>query len=152
MRFPKSIRLPPEAYANSEAVFHVVTHTLPETSPFNSRELGDAIWKVIVGERDRRAVKLFAACLMPDHLHLLASPREKSIIRWMNDFKSFTTHISKSYRQQRFLWQPSYYDRRIRNEVEFEAVVNYILQNPVAARLNSAMEWPWVTSWVDRSG
>lgn len=152
MRFRKSIRLPHEAYANREAVFHVVIHALPGTSPFDSGELGDAIWSVILGERDRTAVTLFAACLMPDHLHLLASPREKSIIRWMNDFKSFTTHISKSYRQPRFLWQPSYYDRRLRNEVEFETVVNYILQNPVAARLNSASEWPWVTSWVDPSG
>lgn len=86
---------------------------------------------------------------MPDHLHLLASPRDKSIIRWMNDFKSFTTQISEGFRHQRSLWHPSFYDRRLRDLGEFETALNYVLRNPSSAGLVSQdEEWPWLGSRV----
>ena len=119
-------------------------------APFEDAALGDAIWADVVGEQSRNAVRVSAACLMPDHFHVLVSPREKSIIRWMNDFKSFTNHISKGFRPQRFLWHPSFYDRRIRDLGEFETALNYVLQNPTSSGLVSQDEqWPWVGSWVE---
>ena len=120
MPFPKKIRLPHEAYANRDAFLHIVISCLPGTGPFEARPLSDEIWAVIVGEQERTPVQISAACLLPDHLHLVASPRDKTIIEWMNDFKSYTTRISRDYRPQRFLWQRSYYDRRIRYLAEFE--------------------------------
>ena len=104
----------------------------------------------MAGELDRTAVSLAAACLMPDHLHLIVGPREKSIIRWMNDFKSFTTHLSKRLRPQRFLWQRSYYDRRLRDLGEFETAVEYVLRNPVSAGfVDDPADWPWVDAWIE---
>jgi REP element-mobilizing transposase RayT len=68
----------------------------------------------------------------------------------MNDFKSYTTRISKDFRPQRSLWQPSFYDRRIRDEAEFEAAVAYVVRNPVSAGLVDEPElWAWVGSWLD---
>jgi REP element-mobilizing transposase RayT len=150
VQFPKSIRLPHEAYANQNAFFHIVVNCLPGTKPFQDRALGAAIWAVIEGEQERTAVQVSASCLMPDHLHLLVSPRTKTVIQWMNDFKSYTTRISKDFRPQRSLWQPSFYDRRIRDEAEFEAAVAYVVRNPVSAGLVDEPElWAWVGSWLD---
>lgn len=150
MQFPKTIRLPHEAYSNTDAVFHVVVSALPGMTPFEDTALGDVVWAVVLGEESRTAVKVSAACLMPDHLHVLVSPRDKSIIRWMNDFKSLTTQISKGFRPQRFLWHPSFYDRRLRDVAEFESAMGYVLKNPsIAGLVDSDEDWPWVGSWVD---
>lgn len=45
------------------------------------------------------------------------------------------------------LWQPSAWDRAIRNESEFAATVGYIARNPVEAGLCRVEEdWPYL--WV----
>ena len=68
----------------------------------------------------------------------------------MNDFQSYTTRVSNDFRTQRALWQPSFYDRRIRDLGEFESAVNYVVRNPVSAGLvDDPEQWPWVGSWLD---
>jgi len=68
----------------------------------------------------------------------------------MNDFQSYTTRVSKDFLTQRALWQPSFYDRRIRDLGEFESAVNYVVRNPVSAGLvDEPEQWPWVGSWLD---
>ncbi len=42
------------------------------------------------------------------------------------------------------VWHREYWDRYIRDERHFHAVVNYIHRNPVKARLvHDAQEWSW---------
>ena len=68
----------------------------------------------------------------------------------MNDFKSYTTHVSKSFRSERFLWHRSFYDRRVRDFSEFESALAYVVRNPQAAGLaDQESDWPWVASWLD---
>jgi len=150
MRYRKPNRLPHEAYDDRDAVFHVIVSALPGEAPFRDRTLGDTVWRVVEGELERPAVRLAAACLMPDHLHLVVSPEEKTLIRWMNDFKSYTTHLSKGIRGRRFLWQRSFYDRKLRADGEFETAVHYVTRNPVTAGLvEEALDWPWVGAWTE---
>ncbi len=45
------------------------------------------------------------------------------------------------------LWQPSFYDVRQYTSRQVEAVIKYVVRNPVDAGLvDDASEWPWV--WV----
>src|SRR6185295_13409794 len=38
-------------------------------------------------------------------------------------------------------WQVEYYDRLIRDERELKACIEYVLNNPIAAKLG---DWPWL--------
>lgn len=82
---------------------------------------------------------------MPDHLHLLVSPRELDIIRFTNVWKSWTTTLAHRHGRMGAIWQPGMWDRSIRNDDDLGRTTLYIVQNPVAAGLVDVSEdWPWV--------
>lgn len=148
VQIPKTIRLPHDAYGNTEAAFHLVIRAMPNTVPFQDHALGDAVWAIVEQQNSRTAVHLHAACLMPDHLHIVISPGSQSLITWANSFKSFTTRISWNFQPNSTLWQPSYYDRRLRDEAEFESALSYVVRNPGEAGLVTEEDaWAWSQTW-----
>jgi len=79
---------------------------------------------------------VLAYCFMPDHLHLLMEGRTESA-----DLPGFV-HQAKQRSAFRFkarfgtrLWQPSYFDRVLREDDDPRAVARYILENPVRSGL-----------------
>ncbi|MBI5949930.1 MAG: transposase [Chloroflexi bacterium] len=149
MQIPKTIRLPHGAYGDDSNVFHVVIRAMPGEAPFSDRLLGDAVWGVLTNPTSREAATLYAACLMPDHLHMLLSPSGRTVIQWANSFKSFSTRVAWGHRSRAALWQPGFFDRRIRDDREFGEVLGYILANPVGAGLvGDSDDWRWVATWV----
>lgn len=113
-------------------------------SPFEGAR-GQGAWDALLGERERPSIELLAACLMPDHLHVVAKPAERSIVAWLGSFKSYTTKVVRDAGGARFTWQPSFHDRVIRNPAELEATLRYVMENPMRAGLVAEGEqWPWV--------
>ena len=95
--------------------------------------------------RDRRAYRLHAFVVMPNHVHLLITPLEV-VPKVMQSFKRFTAREGNrmlGLTGQPF-WQDESYDRLVRNDTEFERIVHYIETNPVKAGLAAAPEEsPW---------
>jgi REP element-mobilizing transposase RayT len=137
--FPRNTRAVREVYSNPEYTFHVVVRAMPNTTPFRDQR-GPPVWELIVGEASRTSIRLLAACLMPDHLHAIVKPADRSIIDWVRSFKSYSTRVAWDAGGKRALWQPGFYDRRIRDETEYLATVQYVLNNPAEANLKA---WPW---------
>ena len=90
----------------------------------------------ILSAAHTQGVAILAYVFMPDHLHLLVEGKREDA-----DLKSFV-HLAKqksgfaytrSYRHR--LWQPSYYDRILREEEDTWDVIRYIVMNPVRANL-----------------
>jgi len=77
--------------------------------------------------------------LMPDHLHMLATFGEKTGMRTVirNWKRYLTNHV-------RIRWQRDFFDHRLRDDENFSAKANYILNNPVRAGLVARFEdWPY---------
>ena len=76
--------------------------------------------------------ELLAYCLMPDHLHLLASPENSgvSVSEFVRHFKSRTAFRFKSAKNGK-LWQRGFYDHVVRKSEDLQTVANYIIHNPV---------------------
>jgi REP element-mobilizing transposase RayT len=141
--FPKRHRLSPDAYADRSATFHLTLRAFPGTTPF-SGNLGQDAWNTLLQQTVERRVQIHAACLMPDHLHLVVSPGSDEIVHWVGRFKSYTTHLARLRGWRGKLWQPSFHDRALR-EGEFDGVVEYVRRNPVEAGLVGEPEnWPWL--------
>jgi hypothetical protein len=84
-------------------------------------------------------------CLMPDHLHLLVSPRGgANLSDVLGHYESYVTRIAWQHGVVGPLWERSFYDQIVRNEKAVSRVVAYILNNPVKAKLVEAEDdWPW---------
>jgi len=95
---------------------------------------------------------LYCYCLTPDHLHVLLSPgaSETQIGKWLNSFKSFTTHQFMKAGGDPPLWQRSANDHVCRASEDPENVVRYIVNNPVRAGLVERWDdWPWTRIFVE---
>ncbi len=90
---------------------------------------------------DNKKYKLFAYCIMPNHIHFLISPLEYnnelyySLSQIMHSFKRFTSGKFRELCSSKKIWNSEYYDHCIRNEHDFDNQLNYLIMNPVKAKL-----------------
>jgi putative transposase len=110
-----------------------------------------------------------AIVLLPEHLHAIWSlpPGDaKYSKRWGKIKKSFTEAYlaaggreqpishGKSRQRRRGVWQPSFWEHMIRDEVDFERHFDYIHYNPVKhGHVACAKDWPYSSfhRWVRES-
>ena len=100
---------------------------------------------------DTQRMLLHAAVVMPDHVHMLATPLEKepgvwwSIADLMHSIKSFTAkEVNKLRAAAGIVWQREYFDRIIRNELDFNEKWAYVVGNPMRRGLPEDYPWVWV--------
>jgi putative transposase len=87
-----------------------------------------------------------AYCLMPDHLHFVAGPREEGapVLTFVERFKGRTTNESWRHGAHGKLWQPRCHDHVVRAAERLEDIYEYIFDNPVRAGLVAERDrWPW---------
>jgi len=106
--------------------------------------------------RDKKVFDLYAFCIMSNHVHVVFKPCKSDcqsdlrsdllpLHKIMQSLKRHTARESNLVlgREGAF-WQDESYDHVIRDNAEFERIVNYVLENPVKAGLVSKGEdWPW---------
>ena len=106
---------------------------------------------------DGKRYIIHAWSIMPNHVHVLATPRAgHALAAILHGWKSFTASRANGIlkRQGRF-WAPEYHDRYIRDGAHFCNAISYIALNPVKAGLcRSADEWRFSSFWKlrDKSG
>ena len=89
-------------------------------------------------------------CLMPDHLHAVVEGlrNDSDFFSFVRAFKQHTAYAYKRRVGER-LWQSSFHDHALRGNESTQAVVRYVLENPVRARLaKSPCEYPYSGSLV----
>jgi putative transposase len=86
--------------------------------------------------------KLHACVVMDTHVHCVLQPMEKSIgafygiAQIMHSIKSYSANrIQRLLNIQGSVWQDENYDRIIRDEKEYLEKMNYIVNNPLKARI-----------------
>ncbi|MDP2662928.1 MAG: transposase [Dehalococcoidia bacterium] len=108
--------------------------------------LAGAVTEAIGHRTDHGEWRVYAYCLMPDHLHLALSPApgKGGLQHLLQGFKSYTTRLAWKQGLQGVLWQRSYYDHVARREEDAAAICRYILQNPARKGLVAdAAAWPF---------
>ena len=87
---------------------------------------------------------LHAFVVMPNHVHVLATPRIAAR-QWLGPLKGFTAHEANLILGLKGpFWQDESYDHLVRDRQEFERIQRYIERNPVRAGLaDSPDEFPW---------
>jgi REP element-mobilizing transposase RayT len=94
---------------------------------------------------DETKYRLFAWCIMPNHVHVVARifPTHQ-LAEVLHSWKSYTAKEANRILGIRgSFWQREYYDHLLRDDAEFERAVKYVVENPVKAGLKG-WEWVWV--------
>lgn len=102
---------------------------------------------------DGKFYRLIAAVVMPDHVHLIFSPREGvSLSRVMKGIKGVSANRVNAARSTRgTFWQDEYHDRILRSEDELIEKARYLLENPARAGLVEPGEpYPFVADHLAR--
>jgi putative transposase len=96
--------------------------------------------------RTAGAYKLHAFVVMPDHVHLLLTPHDKTISQVMNLIKgAFSRRIASNFP----VWQRGFTDHLILDAAHFESRRTYIHQNPVRANLAPTPEaYPYSSAFA----
>jgi REP element-mobilizing transposase RayT len=126
----------------------------------SEKKIADIVSKKILEEHDLR-YKLFAYCIMPNHIHMLiehtlnnmAYHRGKSAkypvtetLRLLKGSTSRECNLALGRNGQ--FWHQESYDHIVRDKAELARIVKYILNNPVQAGL--VKEWgDWKFTYVN---
>ena len=135
LKFPvrKKIRLPHNAYSHGHAFF--ITISTQSKSPWFILypSLCDVATDHMRNLASVYTIKIYAWCIMPDHIHLLV--QGKTIIDFIRGFKGKMTPEFRKIEPQKKLWQRSFFDHALRKEESLSDVASYIWENPVRAKI-----------------
>jgi RecG-like helicase/REP element-mobilizing transposase RayT len=142
-----------------------------------------AIYAVTIGTKSRRCLspeartivlnslrhfhdqryELFAACVMPDHVHFLIQPwpkgendKEGNVVFWsltelLHSVKSFSAHAFNNIEGKKgAVWEKERFDRYVRSNRDLVEKFEYIARNPWNAGVVEAnQDYPWVWTQQD---
>jgi len=127
------------------AYYHVTSRTNDKIRVFENR-LGQKIMLIVLEEAvEKFRFRLENFCVMPTHIHLLIRPEEEPnlsiIMQWIK------TRLAKRWNclngSKDHIWGSRYFSRVIKDQDDFEAVMDYIDQNPVKEGLAATpADWP----------
>jgi len=96
--------------------------------------------------KDKYKIKILAYCLMGNHAHILAIPeKEISLARGIGGTNPlYTQYINRKYNRSGRLWPNRFFSSIVEEEPFLWAVIRYIEQNPVRAKLvKKAEDYQW---------
>ncbi|HEY5036996.1 MAG TPA: DEAD/DEAH box helicase [Chthoniobacterales bacterium] len=115
----------------------------------------DVVLEALLHWNERR-YQLYAACVMPDHVHVLLEPAIKktakdngaiffSLGEIFRSIKANTARvINKLAGTRGKVWEEEWFDRVIRSERDLQEKFRYITRNPFDAGLEKDGPYPWV--------
>ncbi len=112
-------------------------------------------YRLLVGKFAARAnTKVWAYCLMPNHVHLVMVPSTEDGLRsaLAEAHRRYTLAINKRYEWRGHLWQERFHSFPM-DESHLMAAVRYVELNPVKAGLcERPDDWPWSSAAAHLSG
>jgi putative transposase len=103
--------------------------------------IADAIFETVQHRQEKYLWWPYLFLLMPDHLHALLSfpPSDKPMRGIVTKWKEWTC------KQIGIIWQNDFFEHRLRHDESRREKADYILANPVRAKLVTRPEdWPYI--------
>ncbi len=127
-----------------KGTYFITSATYMKQSLFQSERMASFFLEVLENYRDQKKFLLHEFVLMPDHFHLLLTPTEtlEKAVQLIKGGFSFRAKKELGFGGE--IWEHSFHDRRVRDELEYESFREYIHQNPVKRGLATvAGEYPF---------
>jgi putative transposase len=128
----------------SSARYFITVCLARPASALNLPACAETVVSVVRRLENDADIRLHAATVMPDHVHLLGALGERlSLGRVVSKLKGLTNGAVGAAGGR---WQENFFDHRLRPEAEADAFARYIFLNPYRAGLVSRDRvWPY---WI----
>ena len=141
--------------ASGNDVYHVLNRANARRTLFEDDGDYAAFERVLVQACERLSMRLLAYCVMPNHWHLVAWPRQDGdLSRFMNWLT--LTHTQRWHQHRHTVGEGHVYQGRFKScPVETNeyllSVCRYVERNPVRAGLvERALDWRWSSArWYE---
>ena len=112
-------------------------------------------YRDLLADAARRAgTRIWAYCLMPNHVHLIVVPADPDGLRatFANAHRRYAGFINARHRWTGHLWQGRF-GAVVMDDLHLVHAARYVALNPVRARLcDRAEEWPWSSARAHLAG
>jgi len=122
-------------------LYHVIVRGNQRRKTFRCDDDYKAYLDRLEKYRAKHHVRIYAYCLMPNHVHLLVETGSIPLAKFMQGLQqSYTQHFNRSYRKVGHLFQGRYKAIICDRDKYLLALVRYIHLNPVRAKLAARPE------------
>jgi putative transposase len=122
------------------STYFITSSTFQKQSLFQSERMAKLFIEVLQHYRTQEKYLLHEFVLMPNHFHLLITPT-LTLERALQFIKGgFSFRAKKELGFGAKVWEKSFYDRRVRDMRDYQAVREYIRLNPVKRNLVTLAE------------
>lgn len=126
--------------------YHVLNRANRRAEVFHEPADYDAFISLMVKAQEHEELRILAACLMPNHFHLVVQPiRAQSITRWIHWLcTTHVRHYHAKYGSSGRIWQGPYKACLIQTDQYLLTAMRYVERNALEARLvRHAEDWHW---------
>lgn len=134
-------------------IYHVVSRGLDKESIFRTKEEKDRMWKNIWENVKKYRIKIYAYCIMSNHLHLLVKVDLKNLSLFMAKIlAAYAQYYNYKHNRIGYVFQERFRSQCIESEAYFWNCIRYIHLNPVKAKMcKNPANYPYssLTEYMD---
>ena len=128
------------------ACYHITARGNQKQATFVTKSDYEELLHRIDHYKHKHAVRLYAYCLMPNHLHFVLRPAiSRNLSKFMHGLlRSYTKFFNEKYDKVGHLWQGRFKSKIIDNIEYMHDASAYIENNPVrAGMVEKALDYQW---------
>ncbi|HDR06389.1 MAG TPA: hypothetical protein ENN88_02025, partial [Candidatus Coatesbacteria bacterium] len=96
-------RLSHDMYHLTNQAFSITICTADRRELFLPSPFTDEVFDTIINQLAKKS-RLYAATLLPNHVHFLFSPQVFDVIKLVGSWKSYVTKLARKYRLKPYIW------------------------------------------------
>ena len=125
---------------SSTGIYHIMLRGIDRQKIFRDRKDYSHFMIILRECKEKSDFKLYAYCLMPNHVHFLIKSENEPLDIIMKRIASrYASWFNFKYQRIGHLFQDRYKSECVENEEYFLTVLRYIMQNPIKAKLERQM-------------
>jgi len=128
------------------AAYHILLRGNQRQNTFKQDRDRSKFLMLVKKYKKRHKARLYAYCLMTNHVHLLLDPSEKySLQKIMHGISmSYAKYFNYKYEKCGHLWQGRYKNYAIQKDQYLLNCANYIEMNPIRSKIcQNPEDYPW---------
>ncbi len=100
--------------------------------------------KTVIKKKTNKSFKLYAYCIMDNHLHLVIKEQKETISQIIKKIAiSYAYYFNNKYKRVGHLFQDRYKSETIEDEAYLLSVIRYVHNNPEKAEITKKEKYKW---------
>ncbi|MBA7519819.1 hypothetical protein ES705_11907 [subsurface metagenome] len=133
----------PRKYSKT-GIYHIMLRGNERKDIFVDEEDKVKFIKIVFKKKADEAFKLYAYCIMDNHLHLVIKEQKESISRIIKKITtSYAYYFNNKYKRVGHLFQDRYKSETIEDEPYLLSVIRYVHNNPEKAEITKKEKYKW---------